>query len=36
MMKIKVEEKGDGIFIPRELLDELEIDRNRWRGSSEE
>jgi hypothetical protein len=26
MMKIKVEEKGDGIFIPRELLDELEID----------
>ena len=26
MMKVKVEEKGEGIFIPRELLDELEID----------
>ena len=26
MMKIKVDEKGDGIFIPRKLLDELEID----------
>ncbi len=26
MAKMKVEEKGDGIFIPRELLDELEID----------
>ena len=26
MMKIKVEEKGDGIFILRALLDELEID----------
>ncbi|PXF53371.1 MAG: hypothetical protein C4B56_02825 [Candidatus Methanophagaceae archaeon] len=26
MVKMKVEEKGDGIFIPRELLDELEID----------
>jgi len=26
MVKMKVEEKGDGIFIPGELLDELEID----------
>lgn len=26
MMKVKVEEKGGGIFIPRKLLDELEID----------
>ena len=26
MMKVKVEEKGEGIFIPRKLLDELEID----------
>jgi hypothetical protein len=25
-MSVKVEEKGDGIFIPRELLDELEIE----------
>lgn len=26
MMKTKIEEKEDGIFIPRELLDELEIE----------
>ncbi|NQE46647.1 hypothetical protein C5S31_11560 [ANME-1 cluster archaeon GoMg2] len=25
MSETKIEEKGDGIFIPRELLDELEI-----------
>lgn len=25
MMETKIEEKGDGIFIPRKLLDELEI-----------
>ena len=25
-MSVKVEEKGDGMFIPRELLDELEIE----------
>lgn len=26
MSEIKIEERGNGIFIPRELLDELEID----------
>ena len=26
MMKTKIEEKGNGIFISRELLDELEIE----------
>lgn len=26
MMKTKIEEKEDSIFIPRELLDELEIE----------
>ena len=26
MLGTKIEEKGDGIFIPRKLLDELEID----------
>ena len=26
MTEVKVEEKGDAIFIPRKLLDELEID----------
>ena len=25
-MKVTVEEKGEGIFIPRKLLDELEIE----------
>ena len=28
MMKVKVEEKGEGILIPRKLLDEFEIDES--------
>ena len=32
MPKTKIEEKGDGIFIPRELLDELEIEEAQRNG----